>query len=304
MRKTYFFMAFWALAFGISGCGDITCKSGESYCNDSKTRMVCTPNGDLNLENCSAGCDFNTGKCKYNPDLKPDCQDNTYKCGIVADQAVSQQCFGGNWINVACENGCDVATGQCKDKQNQPGTSTCTHGEYQCDANFSYVCRNGEWGIDEFCQNGCDADTGKCNMKYIPGEACTKDTYTPSCSADKLNGYYCGSYGTVVTVSCPNANCVNNNGYIKCDDGNSGGSGEACTGNFVTFGGVENDCCDQVTYTPRGCDATTNTGLFCSAIGKVKTWRCPPASEPTRTKCVFDPFSIKYPGGEYSCVAP
>ncbi len=204
MRKTYFFMAFWALAFGISGCGDITCNPGESYCNDSKTRMVCKSNGDLNFETCSAECDFNTGKCKYNPDLKPDCQDNTYKCGIVADQAVSQQCFGGNWINVACENGCDAATGQCKDKQNQPGTSTCTHGEYQCDADVSYVCRNGEWDIEEACgYYGCDVDTGKCEVGEVgnanpPAVECTTGSY----KCENNRSYECGYYGWELYDDC------------------------------------------------------------------------------------------------------
>jgi hypothetical protein len=78
----------------------------------------------------------------------------------------------------------------------------------------------------------------------------------------------------------------------------------ACTGDGVTSGGVENNCCEQATYTPSGCDATTNTGLRCDSTGKVTTWTCPPASDPTKTKCVFDPNSTKYPGGEYSCVAP
>ena len=194
MRNTYFYMAFWALAFGISGCGDITCKPGESYCDDSKTRMVCTPNGELDFENCSAGCDFNTGKCKNTTDSgSVRCQDNTYKCDIVAEQAVSQKCSGGTWINVACDNGCDATTGRCKDDENQPGTSTCTHGEYQCDANVSYVCLNGKWSIVDTCAYGCDADTGKCEVGNAspPSVECTTGSY----KCDDNISYRCTDYG-------------------------------------------------------------------------------------------------------------
>ena len=254
MRKTYFFMAFWALAFGISGCGDITCKPGESYCNDSKTRMVCKSNGDLNFETCSAGCDFNTGLCILGKsDLKPDCQDNTYKCGIVADRAVSQQCSGGNWISYTCDNGCDAATGRCKE-------STCTHGEYQCDANVSNVCLNGKWVFEEACGYGCDADTGKCNMKYIPGE-CTIGRY--KCVGN--NSYLCTEYnGWELYAPCSYGSYACDEDTGKCEASNANPPSVECTtGSYKCEDNISYRCTDYgygwdlYDYCPYECDKKT-----------------------------------------------
>lgn len=158
---------------------------------------------------CAFGC---------SDDDSDSCKTGEKRC----DGNNAQICVNGNWSKgTPCADGCDKATGVCKEKA--PATGACTTaGKKRCSGKQLQECKDGNWSKLEDCAISCDEATKAC---VNPGEKCTATSTsqcTGSCSADKKTGYF-WSKEALKTVDCPNADCTDTNGYVQC------GEPPACT---------------------------------------------------------------------------
>ena len=157
---------------------------------------------------CAFGC---------SDDDSDSCKTGEKRC----DGNNAQICVNGNWSKgTPCADGCDKATGVCKEKA--PATGACTTaGEKRCSGKQLQECKDGNWSKLEDCAISCDEATKACK----DGGKCTATSTsqcTGSCSADKKTGYF-WSKEALKTVDCPNADCTDTNGYVQC------GETPACT---------------------------------------------------------------------------
>ena len=152
---------------------------------------------------CAFGC---------SDDDSDSCKTGEKRC----DGNNAQICVNGNWSKgTPCADGCDKATGVCKEKA--PATGACTTaGEKRCSGKQLQECKDGNWSKLEDCAISCDEATKACK----DGGKCTATSTsqcTGSCSADKKTGYF-WSKEALKTVDCPNADCTDTNGYVQCGE--------------------------------------------------------------------------------------
>lgn len=161
---------------------------------------------------CAFGC---------SDDDSDSCKTGEKRC----DGNNAQICVNGNWSKgTPCADGCDKATGVCKEKA--PATGACTTaGEKRCSGKQLQECKDGNWSKLEDCAISCDEAKKECVPVEPPSGKCTATSTskcTGACSADKKAGYF-WSNDTLKTVDCPNADCTDTNGYVQC------GEPTACT---------------------------------------------------------------------------
>ena len=95
---------------------------------------------------------------------------------------------------------------------------SCKANEKRCDGNNAQICTNGSWKTIK-CEKGCDKEKNACIVD--PGKPDVKCTATSTsectgtCSTDKLAGWF-WSKDALNTVDCPNADCTDANGFVKC----------------------------------------------------------------------------------------
>ena len=130
---------------------------------------------------CAFGC---------SDDDSDSCKTGEKRC----DGNNAQICVNGNWSKgTPCANGCDKATGVCKD-DNKPEACK-TAGEKRCDGNNAQICVNGNWSKGTPCANGCDKATGVCKDDNKP-EAC-KTAGEKRCSGKELQKCKDGNWSKV-----------------------------------------------------------------------------------------------------------
>ena len=206
--------------------GGNTCTDGAMACEGNNVK-VCT-----NKTWASTPCPAETN-CVMEGTVAS-CKPSTGVCTNGATQCVnnvSQICSNGTWTNGgnAC-GGTEPKAGDPCDESTYPGG--CSN-----DGTKRYYCQSGKL-VEKSCDSGKSCivkgnNSSSCESNE-PGETCTKETYQAGCT-DNLNGSYCGSKGTVVKVSCTaDKPCVNNDGFIKCDDGSGGGNSDPCTANSTS----------------------------------------------------------------------
>ena len=160
---------------------------------------------------CAFGC---------SDDDSDSCKTGEKRC----DGNNAQICVNGNWSKgTPCANGCDKATGVCKD-DNKPEACK-TAGEKRCSGKQLQECKDGNWSTLKVCEVSCDEAKKECVPVEPPSGKCTATSTsqcTGSCSADKKAGWF-WSKDTLKTVDCPNADCTDTNGYVQC------GEPTACT---------------------------------------------------------------------------
>lgn len=208
---------------------------------------------------CAFGC---------SDDDSDSCKTGEKRC----DGNNAQICVNGNWSKgTPCANGCDKATGVCKD-DNKPKACK-TAGEKRCSGKQLQECKDGNWSKLEDCKDSCDEATKACVPN--PGGKCTATSTsqcTGSCSADKKTGYF-WSKEALKTVDCPNADCTDTNGYVQC------GETPACTA-------TSTERCNVA------CSADKSVGYYWNSEDKkVGERKCPNKDcivEGTSVKCESD----------------
>lgn len=210
---------------------------------------------------CAFGC---------SDDDSDSCKTGEKRC----DGNNAQICVNGNWSKgTPCANGCDKATGVCKD-DNKPEACK-TAGEKRCSGKQLQECKGGNWSKLEDCKDSCDEATKAC-VNPNPGGKCTATSTsqcTGSCSADKRTGYF-WSKEALKTVDCPNADCTDTNGYVQC------GETPACTA-------TSTERCNVA------CSADKSVGYYWNSKDKkVGERKCP------NKDCIVEGTSVKCDGGE------
>ena len=207
---------------------------------------------------CAFGC---------SDDDSDSCKTGEKRC----DGNNAQICVNGNWSKgTPCANGCDKATGVCKEKA--PDTGACTTaGEKRCSGKQLQECKDGNWSKLEDCAISCDEATKACK----DGGKCTATSTsqcTGSCSADKKTGYF-WSKEALKTVDCPNADCTDTNGYVQC------GETPACTA-------TSTERCNVA------CSADKSVGYYWNSKDKkVGERKCP------NKDCIVEGTSVKCESG-------
>ena len=210
---------------------------------------------------CAFGC---------SDDDSDSCKTGEKRC----DGNNAQICVNGNWSKgTPCANGCDKATGVCKEKA--PDTGACTTaGEKRCSGKQLQECKDGNWSKLEDCKDSCDEATKAC-VNPNPGGKCTATSTsqcTGSCSADKKTGYF-WSKEALKTVDCPNADCTDTNGYVQC------GETPACTA-------TSTERCNVA------CSADKSVGYYWNSKDKkVGERKCP------NKDCIVEGTSVKCESG-------
>ena len=156
---------------------------------------------------CAFGC---------SDDDSDSCKTGEKRC----DGNNAQICVNGNWSKgTPCADGCDKATGVCKEKA--PATGACTTaGEKRCSGKELQECKDGNWSKLEDCKDSCDEAKKECVPVEPPSDKCTATSTskcTGTCSTDKKAGWF-WSKDTLKTVDCPNADCTDTNGYVQCGE--------------------------------------------------------------------------------------
>lgn len=216
---------------------------------------------------CAFGC---------SDDDSDSCKTGEKRC----DGNNAQICVNGNWSKgTPCANGCDKATGVCKEKA--PDTGACTTaGEKRCSGKQLQECKDGNWSKLEDCAISCDEATKACKKdggsETIPevGSPCDKSTFQQVCINGGANALVCWD-DVVKQWNCANNDCKANADkplQVICAKGESKPTETTCTGEKVTTGGEEGACCDAATYQVSCINENANA-LIC-AKGAVKKWTC------------------------------
>lgn len=214
---------------------------------------------------CAFGC---------SDDDSDSCKTGEKRC----DGNNAQICVNGNWSKgTPCANGCDKATGVCKEKA--PDTGACTTaGEKRCSGKQLQECKDGNWSKLEDCKGSCDEATKACKddggSGTIPevGSPCDKSTFQQVCINGGANALVCWD-DVVKQWNCANNDCKANADQplqVICAKGDT--QPTTCTGEKVTTGGEEGACCDAATY-QVSCINDNANALIC-AKGAVKKWTC------------------------------
>ena len=211
---------------------------------------------------CAFGC---------SDDDSDSCKTGEKRC----DGNNAQICVNGNWSKgTPCADGCDKATGVCKEKA--PSTGACkTAGEKRCSGKQLQECKDGNWSKLEDCKDSCDEATKACKdggSGTIPevGSPCDKSTFQQVCINGGANALVC--WNDVVTKwNCANNDCKANAEkplQVICAKGDT----TTCTGEKVTTGGAVGTCCDKDTYQQTCIDGNAHA-LVCWD-GAVTQWNC------------------------------
>lgn len=212
---------------------------------------------------CAFGC---------SDDDSDSCKTGEKRC----DGNNAQICVNGNWSKgTPCANGCDKATGVCKD-DNKPKDCK-TAGEKRCSGKQLQECKDGNWSKLEDCAISCDEATKACKdggSETIPevGSPCDKSTFQQVCINGGANALVCWD-DVVKQWNCANNDCKANADkplQVICAKGDT--QPTTCTGEKVTTGGEEGACCDAATYQVSCINENANA-LIC-AKGAVKKWTC------------------------------
>lgn len=214
---------------------------------------------------CAFGC---------SDDDSDSCKTGEKRC----DGNNAQICVNGNWSKgTPCANGCDKATGVCKEKA--PDTGACTTaGEKRCSGKQLQECKDGNWSKLEDCKGSCDEATKACKddggSGTIPevGSPCDKSTFQQVCINGGANALVCWD-DVVKQWNCANNDCKANADkplQVICAKGDT--QPTTCTGEKVQTGGEEGACCDAATYQVSCINENANA-LIC-AKGAVKKWTC------------------------------
>ena len=214
---------------------------------------------------CAFGC---------SDDDSDSCKTGEKRC----DGNNAQICVNGNWSKgTPCANGCDKATGVCKEKA--PSTGACTTaGEKRCSGKQLQECKDGNWSTLKVCEVSCDEATKACKddggsgtMPEV-GSPCDKSTFQQVCINGGANALVCWD-DVVKQWNCANNDCKANADkplQVICAKGDT--QPTTCTGEKVTTGGEEGACCDATTY-QVSCINDNANALIC-AKGAVKKWTC------------------------------
>ena len=192
----------------------------------------------------------------------------------------AQICVNGNWSKgTPCADGCDKATGVCKEKA--PATGACTTaGEKRCSGKQLQECKDGNWSKLEDCKDSCDEATKACKKDGgsdpIPevGSPCDKSTFQQVCINGGANALVCWD-DVVKQWNCANNDCKANADkplQVICAKGESKPTETTCTGEKVTTGGAVGTCCDKDTYQQTCIDGNAHA-LVCWD-GAVTQWNC------------------------------
>ena len=213
---------------------------------------------------CAFGC---------SDDDSDSCKTGEKRC----DGNNAQICVNGNWSKgTPCANGCDKATGVCKD-DNKPEACK-TAGEKRCSGKQLQECKDGNWSKLEDCKDSCDEATKACKEDggsgTIPevGSPCDKSTFQQVCINGGANALVCWD-DVVKQWNCANNDCKANADkplQVICAKGDT--QPTTCTGEKVQTGGEEGACCDAATYQVSCINENANA-LIC-AKGAVKKWTC------------------------------
>ena len=216
---------------------------------------------------CAFGC---------SDDDSDSCKTGEKRC----DGNNAQICVNGNWSKgTPCANGCDKATGVCKEKA--PATGACTTaGEKRCSGKQLQECKDGNWSKLEDCKDSCDEATKACKKDggsgTIPevGSPCDKSTFQQVCINGGANALVCWD-DVVKQWNCANNDCKANADkplQVICAKGESKPTETTCTGEKVTTGGAVGTCCDKDTYQQTCIDGNAHA-LVCWD-GAVTQWNC------------------------------
>ena len=215
---------------------------------------------------CAFGC---------SDDDSDSCKTGEKRC----DGNNAQICVNGNWSKgTPCDDGCDKATGVCKEKA--PDTGACkTAGEKRCSGKQLQECKDGNWSKLEDCKDSCDEATKACKdggSGTIPevGSPCDKSTFQQVCINGGANALVCWD-DVVKQWNCANNDCKANADkplQVICAKGESKPTETTCTGEKVTTGGAVGTCCDKDTYQQTCTDGNAHA-LVCWD-GAVTQWNC------------------------------
>ena len=213
---------------------------------------------------CAFGC---------SDDDSDSCKTGEKRC----DGNNAQICVNGNWSKgTPCANGCDKATGVCKD-DNKPEACK-TAGEKRCSGKQLQECKDGNWSKLEDCKDSCDEATKACKKDGgsdpIPevGSPCDKSTFQQVCINGGANALVCWD-DVVKQWNCANNDCKANADkplQVICAKGDT--QPTTCTGEKVTTGGAVGTCCDKDTYQQTCIDGNAHA-LVCWD-GAVTQWNC------------------------------
>lgn len=213
---------------------------------------------------CAFGC---------SDDDSDSCKTGEKRC----DGNNAQICVNGNWSKgTPCANGCDKATGVCKDDKKPEACTTA--GEKRCSGKQLQECKDGNWSKLEDCAISCDEATKACKKDggsdTIPevGSPCDKSTFQQVCINGGANALVCWD-DVVKQWNCANNDCKANADkplQVICAKGDT--QPTTCTGEKVQTGGEEGACCDAATYQVSCINENANA-LIC-AKGAVKKWTC------------------------------
>ena len=216
---------------------------------------------------CAFGC---------SDDDSDSCKTGEKRC----DGNNAQICVNGNWSKgTPCANGCDKATGVCKEKAPETGACT-TAGEKRCSGKQLQECKDGNWSKLEDCKDSCDEATKACKKDggsdTIPevGSPCDKSTFQQVCINGGANALVCWD-DVVKQWNCANNDCKANADkplQVICAKGESKPTETTCTGEKVTTGGAVGTCCDKDTYQQTCTDGNAHA-LVCWD-GAVTQWNC------------------------------
>ena len=215
---------------------------------------------------CAFGC---------SDDDSDSCKTGEKRC----DGNNAQICVNGNWSKgTPCANGCDKATGVCKDDTKPEACKTA--GEKRCSGKELQECKDGNWSKVEVCKDSCDEATKACKKDGgsdpIPevGSPCDKSTFQQVCINGGANALVCWD-DVVKQWNCANNDCKANADkplQVICAKGESKPTETTCTGEKVTTGGAVGTCCDKDTYQQTCIDGNAHA-LVCWD-GAVTQWNC------------------------------
>ena len=213
---------------------------------------------------CAFGC---------SDDDSDSCKTGEKRC----DGNNAQICVNGNWSKgTPCANGCDKATGVCKDDTKPEACKTA--GEKRCSGKQLQECKDGNWSKLEDCKDSCDEATKACKEDggsgTIPevGSPCDKSTFQQVCINGGANALVCWD-DVVKQWNCANNDCKANADkplQVICAKGDT--QPTTCTGEKVTTGGAVGTCCDKDTYQQTCIDGNAHA-LVCWD-GAVTQWNC------------------------------
>ena len=213
---------------------------------------------------CAFGC---------SDDDSDSCKTGEKRC----DGNNAQICVNGNWSKgTPCANGCDKATGVCKD-DNKPEACK-TAGEKRCSGKQLQECKDGNWSKLEDCKDSCDEATKACKEDggsgTIPevGSPCDKSTFQQVCINGGANALVCWD-DVVKQWNCANNDCkANADKPLQVLGAKGDTQPTTCTGEKVTTGGAVGTCCDKDTYQQTCIDGNAHA-LVCWD-GAVTQWNC------------------------------